>query len=35
MSGNSVIEMVDVRRYFIVGDFVVKALDGIDRKSVV
>ncbi|MDY4888632.1 MAG: ABC transporter ATP-binding protein [Sphaerochaetaceae bacterium] len=29
MSGNSVIEMVDVRRYFIVGDFVVKALDGI------
>ncbi|MDD3904564.1 MAG: ABC transporter ATP-binding protein [Sphaerochaeta sp.] len=27
--GNSVIKLQDVRRYFVVGDFVIKALDGV------
>lgn len=30
MDTRSVIELIDVHRYFIVGDYVVKALDGVD-----
>lgn len=30
MPARSVIELIDVRRYYVMGDFIVKALDGVD-----